>query len=68
MFSEYKIDYNDKTDELTIIKTTNNDIVKTNKGKYGIEYSVDINDDLISIVIPEPSLLFGIKLNQIRNF
>ena len=60
--------YNEVLDRFEIYNGINNQVVTNIKGKYGIEMGLDINNDPVSILIPEPDVLFGIKSQFLRNF
>ena len=60
MYNKYEIIYNYEDDTLEIFKTPSRNPVKINTVKYGIEFHTDINGNTVKIVIPEPSVLFGV--------
>lgn len=63
------MNYNEKTDILDIIKTSNGKRIVCNKEyKYGICVSYDIEGNPRCIRIPDISLHFGISPNDLINF
>lgn len=61
MFNDFSICYDEHRNVLTIIKNSQKNAVQKIEGKYGIEIWCDINESPISIIIPDPDVLFGIK-------
>ena len=68
MYNKYEIIYNYEDDTLEIFKTPSLNPVKINTVKYGIEFHTDINGNTVKIVIPEPSVLFGVDDKAIDSF
>lgn len=68
MYNKYEIIYNNEDDTLEIFKTPSRNPVKINTVKYGIEFHTDINGNTVKIVIPEVSILFGVKSKDIQSF
>lgn len=68
MYNKYEIIYNYEDDTLEIFKTPSRNPVKINTVKYGIEFYTDINGNTVKIVIPEPSVLFGVDNKAIDSF
>lgn len=68
MYNKYEIIYNYEDDTLEIFKTPSRNPVKINTVKYGIEFHTDINGNTVKIVIPEPSVLFGVDDKAIDSF
>ena len=68
MYNKYEIIYNYEDDTLEIFKTPSRNPVKINTVKYGIEFYTDINGNTVKIVIPEPSVLFGVDDKAIDSF
>ena len=60
------MDYED--DVLEIIKVPSKPPVEVILGKYGIEFGLDINNNVVKISIPEPEILFGVDIDYISNF
>lgn len=60
--------YNEILDVFEIYNGVNNQVVTKMPGRYGIEMGLDINNDPISILIPEPENLFGFKSEFLKNF
>lgn len=60
--------YNDVLDVFEIYNGTDNQVVTKIPGSYGIEMGLDINNNPISILIPEPEHLFGLKSQYLRSF
>ena len=60
------IDYEEDT--LNIIKVPSKNPVSIIEGKYGIELGQDINGNTVSIVIPEPDILFGVDIDILESF
>jgi len=60
--------YDKNLDALEICNNKTINIVKRMTGNYGVEFGFDINDNLISILIPEPDILFGIKPKLLNSF
>ena len=61
MFNNFDICYNEQTNVLTIVKNNQRNAIHKIEGKYGIEIWCDINETPISIIIPDPDVLFGIN-------
>ena len=68
MYNKYEIIYNYEDDTLEIFKTPSRNPVKINPVKDGIEFHTDINGNTVKIVIPEPSVLFGVDNKAIDSF
>ena len=68
MYNKYEIIYNYEDNTLEIFKTPSRNPVKINTVKYGIEFHTDINGNTVKIVIPEPSVLFGVDDKAIDSF
>ena len=60
--------YNEKLDVFEIYSGELRNPVSTIQGKYGIELTLDIDMKPISILIPEPEILLGIKSQYLRSF
>lgn len=68
MQNRYDIIYNQEDDTLEIFKVPSRNPVNVNTVKYGIEFHTDINGNTVKIVIPEPTILFGIDKKAIDSF
>ena len=68
MKNTYNIFIDYEEDTLNFIKTPSKNPVKTIEGKYGIEFHQDINGNTVEIVIPEPEIVFGVKIEDIESF
>ena len=65
MFNNFNICYDECRNVLTIVKNTQKHAIQKIEGKYGIEIWCDINETPISIIIPEPDVLFGLNRNYL---
>jgi hypothetical protein len=61
----WNIEYNEEFDELRFIKNVDTTIVER-RYSYGIEVGLDIYENIISIIIPEPTVLFGVTVKQLK--
>ena len=68
MTQAYNIFIDYEEDTLNIIKVPSKNPVSIIEGKYGIELGQDINGNTVSIVIPEPDILFGVSIECIESF
>lgn len=68
MTQAYNIFIDYEEDTLNIIKVPSKNPVSIIEGKYGIELGQDINGNTVSIVIPEPDILFGVESEYIESF
>ena len=68
MQNTYSIFIDYEEDTLNFIKTHSKNPVKTIEGKYGIEFHQDINGNTVGIVIPEPEIVFGVRIEDIESF
>ena len=64
----YEIFINYEDDLLEIVKTPSKPPVIEIEGKYGVVFWKDINDNTVRITIPEPTILFGVRLEDIESF
>lgn len=60
--------YNENLDIFEIHNGKLRNTISTIQGKYGVELTLDINNEPISILVPEPDRLFGIKSEFLRSF
>lgn len=65
MFNSFNICYDEQRNILHIIKNTQKHAIHKIEGKYGIEIWCDINDAPISIIVPDPDVLFGLHKNYL---
>lgn len=65
MFNGFNICYDEQRNILHIIKNTQKHAIRKIEGKYGIEIWCDINDVPISIIVPDPDVLFGLHRNYL---
>lgn len=68
MKNTYNIFIDYEEDTLNFIKIPSKNPVKTIEGKYGIEFHQDVNGNTVEIVIPEPEIVFGVKIEDIESF
>lgn len=68
MMTGYDILYNLTNDVWSIYKIPSKDAVKVDNGKYGILVYRDIHNKIIRIDIPEPDILLGINIEDIKQF
>lgn len=68
LLCKYDAKYDYVNDSLMLIKKEEGDIVRRIEGKYGIEIGLSVNDNPISILIPEPEILMGIDIDYIKQF
>lgn len=68
MKNTYNIFIDYEEDTLNFIKIPSKNPVKTIEGKYGIELHQDVNGNTVEIVIPEPEIVFGVKIEDIESF
>lgn len=61
----WNVEYNEELDELIFSKQTDTSIVER-RYSYGIEVGLDIYENIISINIPEPTVLFGVTVKQLK--
>lgn len=68
MKNSYNIFIDYEEDTLNLIKTPSKSPVKTIEGKYGIELQQDVNGNTVGIIIPEPEIVFGVRIEDIESF
>lgn len=68
MKNKYEVYYNEEDDTIEFVKTPSRKPVQVEDGKYGVEFHKDITGNTVKIVIPECSILFGVKQKDVESF